>query len=554
MNKTRICACLALVLPLTLLSACGHSPNNADSDAIKTTAPVWSMSFLHVSSSNGSAGLRQVVDANGRSVLLRGVNINGIRDDYVDSATPLQTPYPIAPAAYINGQCPARGTGVPTIPICDIDAQQLRSFGYSAVRLPVSWSLLEPQPGQIDATYIARIAQIVDWFKQAGIYTIIDMHQDAWSKYVYTAPGQSCPPPLQPVTGAHESDGAPQWASSFVTPACMVNGIRELDTAVEEDFERFWLDAPAPDNVGLQEHFAQVVLALAQRFHNEPAVAGYELFNEPLPGLLAVPELVDLTQTFPFYAKVINTVTQAIPGFSQLFFIEPDSLRNLTDQRSEFTPWSTFSNYPNVVYAPHIYTHVFTPDAELAALLPSAVLTPLFPLSGSYSNAVGDAQALGLPLWVGEFGNNISDDDSILRGHYQYSDQYAIGNSLWLWKQDAYDPKNADGFAVLHGPFPPGSAFPSRVKFTERAYPVYTAGTLSSFSYNPDTAAFDLQADSPAVAVGDRAHATLVFLPAVVTATPQAEGAHTEILDRGDGSHDLYIYPDGGAYRVHTSG
>ncbi|MGH8506692.1 MAG: cellulase family glycosylhydrolase [Stenotrophobium sp.] len=551
--KTRRALAVTGMAALGLLCGCVQSSTpSASGNGNVIAASSATLNFLHVSAAPGAAGLHQIVDANGRSVLLRGVNLNGIRDDYVDSKTPLQTPYPIDPVAYANGNCPARGTGVPTIPICGIDAAQLRAFGYSAVRLPVSWSLLEPQPGQIDQTYIDRIAQIVAWFKQAGIYTVIDLHQDAWSKYVYTAPGQSCPPPLNPVTGAHEADGAPQWASSYLTPACMVDGIRELDTAVEEDFTKFWLDVPASDNVGLQEHFAQVVLALAKRFHNEPAVAGYELFNEPLPGLMVVPELVDATATFPFYAKVISTVLAGVPGFSQLFFIEPDALRNITDLRSEFLPWSTYSSYPNVVYAPHVYTHVFTLDAELASLLPSAVLAPLFPLSNGYSNAVGDAQALGLPLWVGEFGNGVSDDDTILRGHYQYADQYAIGNSLWLWKQDATDAKNSDGFSVLHGPFPPGAAFPSRIKFTARAYPVYTAGSMQSFSYDPDTASFDLKATSAAVTPGDRAHATLVFLPAAATAALQVEGAQYEMLDRGDGSHDLYIYPDGGDYHVHA--
>ena len=539
------------------LSACDSSSavtgSTADiaaaSSASQTAAPA--LSFLHVGPASGPAGLPQIVDANGRTVLLRGVNLNGIRDDYVDSATPLQTPYPTNAAAYANGACPARGSGVPTIPICSLDAAQLQSFGYDAVRLPVSWSLLEPQLGTIDQNYIERIAQIVGWFKAAGIYTVIDMHQDAWSKYVFTAPGVICPPPFNPVSGAHEADGAPQWASTHLTPVCMLDGIREIDPAVEEDFQKFWSNLPGPDGVGLQDHFTRVVTALVSRFHDEPAVAGYELFNEPLPGLLVVPELVDLTETFPFYARVIAAAVKAEPGFSQLFFIEPDALRNVTDQRSEFTPWSLFSRYPNVVYAPHIYTHVFTPDAELASLLPSAILAPLFPLSSGYSNAVGDARALKLPLWVGEFGNGVSDDATILRGHYQYEDQYSIGSSLWLWKQDG-NADNSDGFAVMHGPFPTGVAFHSRVNYTSRIYPLYTAGTLQSLNYDPDQGSFDMVASSAAVAAGDNSHATLLFVPSAFTAPLQVDGAQKQLIERSDGSRQLYVYPAGGVYRIHS--
>jgi endoglycosylceramidase len=551
---------VALSLSAGLLAAgCGSSSSPAEDSSGagregSSTPPATALSFLHVGPASGPAGLKQIVDAHGRSVLLRGINVVGIRDDYVDSAMPLVPQYPADPADYANGACPQPGTGYTQLAVCAPDAAQLRAFGYDSVRLPVSWSLLEPQPGVIDTRYIERIAQIVAWFKQAGIYTIIDMHQDAWSKYVFTTPGETCPPPFTAVSGAHEADGAPQWASNHLAPACMLAGIREIDGAVEEDFTRFWLNAPGPDNVGLQDHFIAVVQALAQRFHDEPAVAGYELFNEPLPGLEVVPELVDLSATFPFYAKLINTVTAAVPGFQQLFFVEPDALRNVTDQRSAFTPWSLFSNYPNVVYAPHIYTHVFTPDAELESVLPgiSGVLAPLFPLSSSYANAVADAQALGLPLWVGEFGNDVTDDDTLLRGHYQYADANAIGNALWAWKGlQAIDSK--DCYCDLQGPQPDRLyTFPSRLKFSARAYPVYTAGTLQSLGYDPDQPGFDLQASSSAVNPGDVDHATVLYVPAAVTAPLQVEGASLQVQPRSDGSRDVYVYPAGGAYRVHT--
>jgi endoglycosylceramidase len=544
-----------------LAAACGSGTSPAgNSGGTGAGAPgpaapaVTSFSFLHVGPPSGPAGLNQVLDAHGRSVLLRGINVVGIRDDYVDSATPLVPQYSVDPAAFADGACPQPGTGYTQLAVCAPDAAQLRAFGYNSVRLPVSWSLLEPQPGVIDSRYVERIAQIVGWFKQAGLYTIIDLHQDAWSKYVFTAPGETCPPPFTDVSGAHEADGAPQWASDHLTPACMLAGIREIDAAVEEDFTRFWLNAPGPDGTGLQDHFIAVVQALARRFHDEPAVAGYELFNEPLPGLEVVPELVDLTATFPFYARLIKAVTGAVPGFRQLFFIEPDALRNVTDQRSAFTPWSQFSDYPNVVYAPHIYTHVFTPDAELESVLPgiSGVLAPLFPLSSSYANAVGDAQALGLPLWIGEFGNDVTEDDTLLRGHYQYADANAIGNALWAWKGlQAADSTHC--YCDLQGPQPDQLyTFPSRLRFTARAYPQYTAGTLQSLNYDPDQAGFDFQATAPAVSPGDADHATVLYVPAAVTAPLQVEGATLDVQPRGDGSRDAYVYPAGGAYRVHT--
>ncbi|HXA42396.1 MAG TPA: cellulase family glycosylhydrolase [Candidatus Solibacter sp.] len=527
---------IALMLGAPVVQAAGRSQND---DRIP-----YQLNYLAVGPAAGPAGLPQVTDAAGRTVLLRGVNVNGLEDYWQNSPTPLAVPYPISTSAYTGDQCPARNTAVESMAVCWFDAPQMRALGYDSVRLAVSWSLLEPQPGQVDTAYIDRIAQVVAWFKAAGMYTIIDMHQDAWSKYIYSSTGEVCPPPFQSVGGSREADGAPAWASARVTPACALLGVRELDAAVQEDFQRFWSDVAAPDGVGLQEHYASVVLALASRFHGDPSVAGYELMNEPSPGF-AAPEVMDQVELFPFYSKVIRTVTGAVAGFRQLVFIEPDITRDITDQSNILVPWSVFSSYPNVVYAPHVYTRVFTPDANLNA----AAGTPFFfPLNGGYDSAVRDAKSLGLPLWVGEFGNGVPDDESILRAHYGYADAYGIGSSLWVWKAD-----QSSGFSVYHGPFGVGSPFPSRVKFTSRVYPMFTAGQLRSLNYNPDTGAFQVDGTSPRVQCGDRTRATVLFVPAVSQGVVTAQGAAVETVAVPSG-RIAFAYPRGGEYRVTLGG
>ena len=504
---------------------------------VHPASPPYQLGFLHVGAAAGPAGLPQVVDAAGRTVLLRGVNVNGLEDYFQASATPLAAPYPTAPGPYAGGACPARNKAVESVALCAIDFPQMRALGYDSIRLAVSWSSLEPAPGHIDTGYIDRIGQVVGWAKQNGIYSIIDMHQDAWSKFIYTPAGESCPPPFANVGGFHEADGAPAWASTHVTPACALVGVREFDAAVQEDFQRLWSDAAGPDGVGLQEHYASVVLALARRFHADPAVAGYELINEPSPGFVP-PLAMDPIELFPFYAKVVKAVTDAVPGFQQLVFIEPDTLRDVTDQSLMLTPWSVFSSYPNAVYAPHVYTRVFTPDAQLGGRLG----TPAFlPMNEGYDSAVRDARALGLPLWVGEFGNDVAEDDVVLRAHYANQDADIIGSSLWVWKQD--------DFSVYHGPFGDGVPFPSRVKFTSRAYPLFTAGSLGSLAYNPDSGGFDLRATSAAVPAGDQAHATVLFVPAVSRGAVIATGAVVDTTDV-PGGRIAFVYPSGGEYHV----
>src|SRR5438270_4039023 len=380
--------------------------------------PARPLDFLRVGAPGGPSGLAQVVDGAGRQVLLKGVNVDGLVDYF---RTDLRTSYPVDPAAYANGACPPDDPKVEGVMVCDFDFPQMHPLGFNVVRLNISWSLLEPAPGQISQTYLARIAQVVGWARAQGIYVMLDVHQDAWSKYIYTPPGQSCPPPTQAIRGY---DGAPDWASQHTTPACALNGVREFDSAVQEQFQKLYSDAPAPDGVGFQEHYAHMLSALARRFAGDPAVAGYEIINEPSPGFNVTPGVVDASELFPFYGKVVNTVVHDVPGFHQLFFIEPNAERDVTDQSAIVTPWSAYSAYPNVVYAPHIYTGVFTLDQEVAH-------QHLFPSNGGYDSSVMDARSMGLPLWISEFGNGPADDNTLLRNHYLQQDNRGIGGTIW---------------------------------------------------------------------------------------------------------------------------
>src|SRR5438128_3899231 len=323
-----------VLLALALVaSGAAFGPGVASPQAATTQLPP--ASFLHVGPVGGPAALPQILDSGGRAVLLKGVNADGLVDYFRSDLVP---PYPTSPSSYSGGACPADDPTVEGVDICEYDFSQLSPLGYDSIRLNISWSLLEPAPGVIDQTYLERVAQVVAWAKAVGIYVVIDMHQDAWSKYLYTAPGEACVAPFQAIRGF---DGAPRWASEHVAPACALNGVRELDPAVQEDFQKLYDDAKAPDGVGLQEHYANAMLALAQRFWSEPTVAGYEIINEPSPGFNAVPGEVDATELFPFYGKVVNHVVSSLPGFRQLFFIEPNVDRDVTDQSAIVPPWRT---------------------------------------------------------------------------------------------------------------------------------------------------------------------------------------------------------------------
>lgn len=497
--------------------------------------PERSLSFLHVGAPSGPSALRQIVDAKGRTILLKGMNVTGLTDyQRSDPKRPLDLSYPRDAGSYRGGGCPPLDPAVVAVPLCEFDFAQMRPLGYNVIRLALSWSLLEPTPGQIDEVYVERIAQVVDWARQQGIYVLLDMHQDAWSKYILSGPGDPCVSPFEPTRALDGYDGAPPWASTSAQPMCALNGQRELDPAVTENFQNLWSDGAGPDGVGLQEHFARVVATLARRFAGDPAVAGYEILNEPSPGYLAAPALFETAELFPFYAKVVSTVRAAVPGFRQLFFIEPSILRDVTDQSAIVTPWSEFSPYPNVVYAPHIYTGVTSVDALLGA-------PGLLPMDEGYRSAILDAKALDVPLIIGEFGGETSNIDA----HYRLQDELGVGGTYYPWKDQ--NPPNG----MFGPPFGAGTPIADRMALATRAYPLALAGALTSFAYNPLDATFKLRATSSRVADGDREHATIVFLPAASAGTTlSADGASMEIVERDSRSREAYVYPDGGPYRV----
>ncbi|HEX8977605.1 MAG TPA: cellulase family glycosylhydrolase [Solirubrobacteraceae bacterium] len=510
----RLAATAALLLsPLAMPSGAA---------ALSSSSP----GFLHAGPVGGPARIHQIYDAHGRQVLLRGVNVDGLVDYYRPD---LRRSYPIDPTRYARGACPRNDPSVEGVVLCRRDFTQMRPLGYDSIRLNVSWSLLEPSPGHIDGRYINRIAQVVGWARSAGLYVILDMHQDAWSKYLYSTPSDHCTAPYQPIRGY---DGAPRWASIHTQPVCALNGTRELDPAVEEDFAKLFQDAKAPDGVGLREHFTAVVAALARRFRNDPTVAGYDLLNEPT--FFKVPG-TDASVLLPFYAKVIAGVRHRVPGFRQLFFIEPGALRDVSDRSNITVSWSSYSRYRNVVYAPHVYTRTFTPR--------------WFPMNGGYRSAVADTRHLGLPLWVGEFGSNPADTATVLTAHYREQDVFGLGGSLWLWKENANDINSHAFWGVYGPPFGPGVPQRDRIRLTSRTYPLYTAGNLQRLTYDATTGRFRMLATARPVPFGDASRATVLFISGPSRSRVRVRGARVRLIRLGR-AREALVFPRGGAYSV----
>ena len=87
---------------------------------------------------------------------------------------------------------------------------------------------------------------------------------------------------------AFQGEGAPDWAVQTGGAPNVVKagfpGNYLLNTATQNAFEAFTTNKPAPDGVGLADHYAKSWGHVAAYFKDTPGVMGFDLYNEPFPG------------------------------------------------------------------------------------------------------------------------------------------------------------------------------------------------------------------------------------------------------------------------------
>jgi endoglycosylceramidase len=609
-HVTRLGWC-ALALGLlgggALGAACSNAPRTQGSPVSGPTAGV-ALGFLHVAAT--PRGVPYLADRAGRRVTLRGAAVVGLQDVAYPEADGGPALFPVDPAAY-DSECPKAEARIPQPPLCEAQASkppygqssapasgddfaQLRALGFNLVRLVLNWSQLEPAPGQYSATYLDRITQVVGWASQQSIYVILDMHQDQYSRYIL--PGTSTTLVGQTCTSAGGSDGAPAWAVfTDGKPACGLAGQGALNPASVAAFYEFWQnhpirgplgDSPGP---GLQDHYIGALAKLANTFSTNPTVLGYEIMNEPQPGTLSALPLTNLydassADLYPFYRRVVEALTgvrdnlptcpSSAPtgahcAYPQLAYVaeqeivfEPFAFRNLLD----FSPQVSipFSSYPNLVYAPHVYTHAFTIDQFIGYAAQSSPYPPTYTFG--YQTAMADAVAMHAAVIVTEYGGAASTDAYSLSAETAAQEQTLVsGSTIWAWKglsatqdtcwcvrwQESSFGTTSDGTPGSGDPHaavsPNDQLIASRGEFLIRVLPLAVAGELLAYAYDPPTGTFAVVAanSGAAIKLGDRASETIVSIPAAVTGQVSITGSASldAVVTEPDGSRFAYVAP-----------
>jgi endoglycosylceramidase len=167
-------------------------------------------------------------------------------------------------------------------------------------------------------------------------------------------------------------------------------------------------------NTDLQDHLVQVWTEIAHHFANEPAIAGYDLLNEPWIYTSVMPEL-NATALDAFYFKAIQAIRAV--DTNHIIFLEPANMNTFK------LPTRT-----NIVWSPHFYPLSFAPKYQMQ----------------NFTNLENDFVAKyktflidsGTPLWIGEFGAFMPDNSS--RGIWTQDaltlfNRYEIGWGWWAY-------------------------------------------------------------------------------------------------------------------------
>lgn len=342
----------------------------------------------------------------------------------------------------------------------DDDAAFLAANGFNVVRLGVDWSQLEPEPGVFNQDYLASIEQTVQTLANHNIVSVLDMHQQLGAEWTSD-------------TGGLPSSGLPFPLNLF------------FDPAHNHALDAFWGNASAPDGVGLENHYALMMQLLADRFKDNPAVLGYEIMNEPLPGSQTLPTIFgsshfEAQQLTPFYDQVAAAIRSVDP--TTPIFYEPQMLATagLPIQLGGV-------DTSNTVLSFHDYCYV---DLGPLGCLPD--------VSGVLNNAVSYADSHDIPAFMSEFGS--TSNQSWLDAMLRPADQQMVSWTEWVYGGPQQSGVGLDGSpaSLVNDPAQPpvgDNVNEGNLLALTRPYPQLVAGTPTSWSFDNGAFQFSYSTD-----------------------------------------------------------
>ncbi|KAI9353226.1 glycoside hydrolase superfamily [Zopfochytrium polystomum] len=358
----------------------------------------------------------------------------------------------------------------------DIDI--LAAHGVTAIRLGVMWPGVEPARGQFNNTYLDVMKTIVQRCQDAGIYVLLDFHQDGLSE-------KFC------------GEGVPLWAAQpalegnfifgFPFPVLLPDKLTAdgIPTSVcgKKAYSTFlfsYAAGTAYDRLyknynGLRDSFVNYWKEVAKAFLPFKNILGYDLMNEPWagnvysnPGLL-VPGVADKANLQEFYDAAAAGIRSVDPN--ALIFFESVTWDNILVGFSAVPGGSDYAKKSVLSF------HHYQPPL-------------IFGLDVNYDARLLDMLRLGCGGMLTEFemgwqnGNNVD----AIRQKSALSDKYLF--SYTGWEYTDYIPITGTNNG-LRDPAT-GAIRPDMAAVYSRTYATAVPGVPTTMSFNDTTGAFDL--------------------------------------------------------------
>ncbi len=347
------------------------------------------------------------------------------------------------------------------------DADWLKAHGFNSVRLGVLFAGVMPQRGSINSSYLNQVDRIVQLLAERGIYSLLDFHQDLYNE-------------------KYKGEGFPSWAvydygiPSFYNPGFPAG---YLTWNVETAYHNFWYNT---NNVWM--YYQQALMAVAQKWANQPYLAGYDVINEPAPGYEYVScFLAQGCSDFDHILQNFETNMQAgIRRVDQkhIIWVEPNILFDFGIP-SYLNQSSNWQDKNNIGFSWHNYCLTQSAANTLGFPAPASCMDPE---SAAFSHARSTQSRLQSASFMTEFGS--SDDLGDISRVTQLADQNLSSWNYWAYKTFNDPTGSGQTESMFSNDQDTGSVKTGKLALLERAYPQATAGTPISLSFDPASGNF----------------------------------------------------------------
>ena len=255
---------------------------------------------------------RFLIDSHGRTVLLHGVNAIYKVDPYI----------------------PSQGDFDPQNSLNDEDIANLKKWGMNFMRLGVMWEGVEREAGKYDMAYLDKVEALINKMGEAGIYTLVDAHQDVFARYLcgegvpdfyaqkIVGKNPSCINPFvdRILKNFYDNRGYPCADMNDLGYRVDDNGDYLIEDCLQEMFANYYNTKQSVTAFGalftnkhhMNDKFAAYWDATSARFAHNPYVIGYDPLNEPYPAnnvrdpTLYIPGVMDRKHLQPTYANIFD--------------------------------------------------------------------------------------------------------------------------------------------------------------------------------------------------------------------------------------------------------